>query len=102
MLTERSKMMREIEDQTEVSLRETERRAEDKRRESAFKDDRNSFLRARGITPVDEDADQIDEDALDVQRKAIARIEVDEAARILVDDVLLERAKQQPRAVMRD
>ncbi|WP_295406769.1 carboxy terminal-processing peptidase [uncultured Thiocystis sp.] len=101
MLTERSKMMREIEEQTQVSLRETERRAADEQRERAFKNDQDSFLRARGITPVDEDAEQIDEDALDVQRKAIARIEVDEAARILIDGVLLERAKR-PMAVMRD
>jgi carboxyl-terminal processing protease len=101
MLTERSKMMRDSEAQTQVSLRETERRAEDQRRERAFKDDQNRYLHALGITPVDEDAEQIDEDALEVQRKAIARIEVDEAARILVDDVLLERDSP-PRSVMRD
>lgn len=101
MLTERSQLMRENEERTQISLRETERRAEDQQRERTFKDDQQRFLRALGITPVDEDADQIDEDALDAQRKAIARIEVDEAARILIDGVLLERGNL-PRAVMRD
>ncbi len=101
MLTERSKLMRDAEAQTQVSLRETDRREEDKRRERAFKELQNRFLQARGITPVDEDADQIDEDALDAQRKAIARIEVDEAARILADRILMERERQ-PRAVMKD
>ncbi|MBS1202776.1 MAG: tail-specific protease, partial [Chromatiaceae bacterium] len=81
--------------------RESDRRAEDKRREHAFKDEQNRFLRSRGITPVDEDADQIDEDALDAQRDAIARIQVEEAARVLADSILMENAER-PRAAMRN
>jgi carboxyl-terminal processing protease len=51
---------------------------------------------------VDEDSEeQIDEDLLDAQREAIARIQVDEAARILADAILLDRTDR-PRAVMRD
>lgn len=101
MLSERSKLAQDIEEQKVVSLREQDRRAEDDRRERVFKDDQARFLRARGITPIDEDADEIDEDKLEVQRKAISRIEVDEAARILIDDIMLQQSKQ-PKAAMRN
>jgi carboxyl-terminal processing protease len=102
MLVERSKLMRDVEAQTHVSLNEQARREEDKMRGSVFKEQQNSYLRARGIAPVDEDAEeQIDEDLLDAQREVIARIQVDEAARILADAVLLDRTDR-PRAVMRD
>ena len=101
MLEKRNQVMKEVESQTQVSLRESDRRAEDKRREHAFKDEQNRFLRSRGITPVDEDADQIDEDALDAQRDAIARIQAEEAARVLADSILMENAER-PRAAMRN
>lgn len=102
MLIERSKLMRDVEAQTHVSLQERARREEDERRGSVFKEQQDSYLRARGIAPVDEDSEeQIDEDLLDAQREAIARIQVDEAARILADAILLDRTDR-PRAVMRD
>jgi carboxyl-terminal processing protease len=101
MLTERSKLALDVEEQKQVSLREQDRREEDDRRERRFKEDQERFLRDRGITPVDEDADQIDEDAVEVQRKAISRIEIDEAARILVDGIQFERASG-PQAAMRN
>ena len=99
MLDQRNKMMAEVAAQTRVSLRESDRRSEDKRRESAFDDQRDAFLRSRGIKPVDEDADRVDEDALDAQREAIARIQVEEAARVLADGILLE-GESRPRAAM--
>lgn len=101
MLVERSKLTRDLEKETQVSLRESERRAQDKVRGSVFKDLQDSFLRARGMTPINEEAEQIDEDALEAQRKVIARIQVDEAARILADALLMEQ-QNRPRAVMRD
>jgi carboxyl-terminal processing protease len=101
MLVERSKLMRDVEAQTHVSLQEQTRREEDKRRGSVFKEQQDAYLRARGIAPVDEDDEQVDEDLLDAQREAIARIQVEEAARILADAVLLDRTER-PRAVMRD
>lgn len=101
LLVERSKLVRDVENDKEVSLRERDRREEDAQRERRFKDDQNRFLRALGMTPVDEDADQVDETALEEQRKVIGRIEVEEAARILVDEILLERGNR-PRAVMRN
>ena len=101
LLVERSKLMRDVENDKEVSLRERDRREEDAQRERRLEDDQNRFLRALGMTPVDEDADQVDETALEAQRKVIARIEVEEAARILVDGILLERGNR-PRAVTRN
>ena len=102
MLTERSRLVREVEEQKRVSLRESERRAEDERRNQRFKDDQERFLRARGLTPVDEEADQVDEEALEKQREVIARIEAEEAARILADGILMQRTDNGPRAVMRN
>jgi carboxyl-terminal processing protease len=101
MLIERSKFMRDIEEQTHVSLKEQARREEDERRGSVFKEQQNNYLRARGIAPVDEDDEQVDEDLLEAQSEVIARIQVDEAARILADSILLGRADR-TRAVMRD
>lgn len=101
MLESRARAMKEAQDQTIVSLRESDRRAESKRRERLFKDEQDRFLRSRGINPVDEDAEQVDEEALDVQRNAIARIQVEEAARVLADSILAEGADR-PRAAMRD
>lgn len=101
MLIERSKLMRDIEDQKQVSLNEQARREEDERRGKVFKEQQNSYLQARGIAPVDEDEEGVDEDLLDAQREAIARIQVDEAARILADSILLDRTTK-TRAVMRD
>ncbi|MTW20190.1 carboxy terminal-processing peptidase [Allochromatium palmeri] len=102
MLTERSRLVREVEEQKQVSLRESERRAEDEQRNQRFKADQEQFLRARGLTPIDEDADQVDEEALEKQREVIARIEAEEAARILADGILMQRGNNGPRAVMRD
>lgn len=101
MLESRARAMKEAQDQTIVSLRESDRRAESKRRERLFKDEQDRFLRSRGINPVDEDAEQVDEEALDAQRNAIARIQVEEAARVLADSILAEGADR-PRAAMRD
>ncbi len=101
MLTKRSKLMRDAEEQKQVSLHERDRRAQEQQRDRKFKDEQDRFLRSKGITPVDEDADQIDEDALEAQRKAIARIEIEEAARIIADGIQMQRGDS-PRAAMRD
>ena len=101
MLTERRKLLRDLDAQQQVSLRERDRRNEDEVHERRVKTDQERFLISRGIKPVDEDADQVDEDALEAQRKTIARIEVEESARILADGIQMEQAKS-PRAVMRD
>jgi carboxyl-terminal processing protease len=101
MLKAREQVLREVDDQTVVSLREKDRRIESDRRERILKDQRNTFLRARGVEPVDEDADDVDQDALEKQQDVIARIQVTEAARILADAIRPENHGR-PRAVMRD
>ena len=100
MLTARERVLKEVDDQTRVSLREKDRRAESSRRERVLKDQRNEFLRAQGFEPLDEDADDVDLDALEKQQEIIGRIQATEAARILADAIQLESAVR-PRAVMR-
>ncbi|MCG6863057.1 MAG: carboxy terminal-processing peptidase [Chromatiaceae bacterium] len=101
MLTAREQVLREVEDQTIVSLQEKDRRLESERRERVLKDQRDAFLRANGVDPVDEDADDVDQDALEKQQEIIARIQVGEAARILADSIRYG-SPSRPRAVMRD
>jgi len=101
MLMAAEEVLREVDEQTVVSLREQERRIESKRRELVLKDQRDAFLRAQGIKPVDEEAEDVDEAALEKQQEVIQRIQVKEAARILADSIRFD-APGRPRAVMRD
>ncbi|NBC47589.1 MAG: tail-specific protease [Gammaproteobacteria bacterium] len=102
MLIAQGRVLSEIEAQDEVSLSERERRAESKRRDEVLKEQKAAFLRARGIEPVDEDADDVDEEALERQQEIIDRILTEEAARILADIIVERRADERPRAAMRD
>jgi len=101
MLIAREQVLGELEDQIVVSLRERDRRIESKRRERVLKDQRNAFLRTQGIHPVDEDADEVDQDALEKQQEVIARIQVKETTRILADAIRLG-SRGWPRSAMRD
>jgi len=101
MLSARERLLREIDEETVVSLREPDRRKESERRDAVLKDQRNKFLRAQGVTPVDEDAEDVDEEALEAQEKVISRIQATEAARILADS-LVATAANRPRAAMRN
>ena len=85
MLTEREQILREIEQQTIVSLRENDRKIDARRRERILKHQRDDFLRTQGLIPVDEDADHVDEEALEKQQDVIDLIQVREAAGILAD-----------------
>ena len=102
MLFSQAQILSEIEAQDQVSLSERERRAESDRRDQVLKEQKAAFLRARGIEPVDEDADEVDEEALEEQQEVIDRILTQEAARILADIIVLQGADQRPRAAMRD
>jgi carboxyl-terminal processing protease len=102
MLTAQGRVLSEIESQDHVSLSERERRAESDRRDRVLKEQKATFLRARGIEPVDEDADQVDEEALERQQEIIDRILTEEAARILADVIVQQGASDRPRAAMRD
>jgi len=100
MLYARERVLKDVDDQTVVSLRERDRRLESKQRERMLNEQRDAFLRSQGIEPVDEDAEDPDEEALEKQQDAIARIQVTEAARILADAIRLD-SNALPRAVMR-
>jgi carboxyl-terminal processing protease len=100
MLTAREHVLRELEEQTVVSLRESDRQIESDRRERILKHQRDEFLRTQGITPVDEDAEDVDEDALEKQQEVMDMIQVREAASILAD--ALGGNAVRPRAAMRD
>ena len=102
MLTARGQLLNEINDQNVVSLRESERRIESDRRDKVLKQERDRFLRARGIEPVDEEADNVDEDALEAQQEVIDRIQAEEAARILADLIVGMQGAERPRSAMRD
>jgi carboxyl-terminal processing protease len=67
-----------------------------------LKDEKARFLRSRGIEPVDEDADDVDEDALEAQQEVIDRILAEEAARILGDAINARGIGARPRAAMSD
>jgi carboxyl-terminal processing protease len=101
MLIARNRVLTELDDQKVVSLREQDRQVETKRREKVLEDDKNAFLRSQGIKPVDPDAEHPDEEALEKEREAIARIQVDEAARILADAIRMGN-KATPKAAMRN
>ncbi|MBK5942123.1 carboxy terminal-processing peptidase [Halochromatium roseum] len=102
MLFDQARILSEIEAQDEVSLSASERRAESDRRDQVLKEKKAGFLRARGIEPVDEDADEVDEEALEKQQEVIDRILTQEAARILADMIVLQGADERLRAAMRD
>jgi carboxyl-terminal processing protease len=102
MLTAQGRILSEIDAQETVSLRERTRRAEADRRDRVLKDEKARFLRSRGIEPVDEDADDIDEDALEAQQEVIDRILAEEAARILADAIKTRDVDARPRAAMSD
>ena len=102
MLSAQGRILSEIDAQDTVSLREGARRAEADRRDRVLKDEKARFLRSRGIEPVDEDADDVDEDALEAQQEVIDRILAEEAARILADAINARGVGARPRAAMSD
>lgn len=102
LLTAQGRILSEIDGQKTVSLRESERRAESERRDRVLKDEKARFLRTRGVEPVDEEADDVDEEALEAQQRIIDRIQTKEAARILADLISDRDDPARPRAAMSD
>nr|MBP6261601.1 carboxy terminal-processing peptidase [Chromatiaceae bacterium] len=87
MLTARERVLRELDDEETVSLKETDRRVQADRREKILKHQRDEFLRAQGETPIDEEAEDVDEEVLERQQKVVEQIQIREAASILADVV---------------
>lgn len=100
MLSARENLLQELDDQKTVSLHEKQRQVESDRREKILKEQKNDFLRSQGITPVDTDADEQDEEALEKEREAIGSIQLNEAVRILADYIQFGTSGR-PRAAMR-
>lgn len=100
MLESQGRVLSEIDAQHTLSLREQERKQESDQRDRVLKDEKARFLRARGVEPVDETAENVDEDALEAEQKVIDRIQVDEAARILADVIVDSEGTERPRAAM--
>jgi carboxyl-terminal processing protease len=98
MLSEQERLLREMEDVDTVSLNEERRRAESDKREKELKEQRKQYLLSQGITPRPEDAEE-DPEAEEQEQKAIAQIQLKEAARVLADFVL-ETDENRPRAAM--
>lgn len=87
MLTARERVLRELDDEKTVSLKESDRRIQADRREKILKHQRDEFLRAQGETPIDEEAEDVDEEVLERQQKVVEQIQIREAASILADVV---------------
>jgi len=102
MLSDQGNLLKELDESKTLSLKEKQRRIESEEREKRLKKERASYLLSQGITPKDNRHDDEDDSELDDQeRKAIGRIQLNEAARILADLVRGE-AEDRPRAAMRD
>ncbi|MCU7837823.1 MAG: carboxy terminal-processing peptidase [Candidatus Thiodiazotropha sp. (ex Troendleina suluensis)] len=98
MLVDREKRFLELDKRTEVSLLERRRRTEWDDREHEQLLHKNRFRASQGMTSIKslEQADK-DVDADDKESEATQRIELNEAARILMDSIRM----QAPMAVMR-
>ncbi len=87
MLIARERLLRELDEEENVSLKEANRRIQSEHREKILKNQRDDFLRAQGLNPVDDETEDADEEALEAQQKIIDRIQIREAASILADAV---------------
>jgi carboxyl-terminal processing protease len=100
MLIKEQERLAELEKRTEVTLLESRRRAEWDQREQERLERKNRFRISQGLSALDpkQAEDQEDnEEADDAENEATNHIQLDEAARILVDSIRLTA----PIAVMR-
>ncbi len=98
MLVDREKRFEDLDERSEVSLLESTRRAEWEEREKERLLHKNRFRLSQGLDAIKLESDQkIDEEEGSEESEATHRIELNEAARILVDSIRL----QAPVAVMR-
>ncbi|MEJ2394759.1 MAG: carboxy terminal-processing peptidase [Candidatus Thiodiazotropha sp.] len=98
MLVDREKRFEDLDERSEVSLLESTRRAEWEKREKERLLHKNRFRLSQGLDAIKLESDQkIDEEEGSEESEATHRIELNEAARILVDSIRL----QAPVAVMR-
>ncbi|MCU7842953.1 MAG: carboxy terminal-processing peptidase [Candidatus Thiodiazotropha sp. (ex Monitilora ramsayi)] len=98
MLVDREKRFKDLDRRTEISLLESKRRSEWDQREEERLLHKNRFRTSQGLDAIKQkDEREATEDDDGEESKATRRIELNEAARILVDSIRLEA----PMAVMR-
>jgi carboxyl-terminal processing protease len=98
MLVDREKRFEDLDERSEVSLLESKRRAEWDKREKERLLHKNRFRLSQGLDAIEQESDpKVDEEGGSEESEATHRIELNEAARILVDSIRL----QAPVAVMR-
>ncbi len=99
MLLEQEKRIQEIEERTEITLLESQRKLEWDQREKARMDHKNRFRIASGMESIktDRDREDHDDEADKAESEAASLIQLNETARILADSIHLRA----PRAVMR-
>jgi carboxyl-terminal processing protease len=97
MLVDLEKRFKDLDKQTEISLLESKRRAEFEKREEERLLHKNRFRTSQGLKAIEQEEDLENRDDDDEEGKAARRIELNEAARILVDSIRLHA----PMAVMR-
>ncbi len=87
MLTHQSQWLKSMETNKKVSLHEKRRRIKSGAQEKRIKEERKRYLLSQGIKAQDTSlsVDELDLDASDRERKAIDKIQLNEAARILTD-----------------
>ncbi len=101
MLSKQDQLLQEREDIQSVSLNEDERRKESDELEERLKKYRNGFLLSQGITPREDDGDDdVDSEVDEKENEVIAKIQLNEAVRILADYIHIEE-QNKPRAAMR-
>ncbi|MES9859897.1 MAG: carboxy terminal-processing peptidase [Candidatus Thiodiazotropha sp. 4PDIVS1] len=98
MLVDQEKRFLELDKRTEVSLLEKQRRNEWQEREHERLLHKNRFRASQGLTAIkDTDQKDSDDDPDEKETEATSRIELNEAARILMDSIRVA----EPMAVMR-
>ena len=98
MLVDQEKRFLELDKRTEVSLLEKRRRSEWEDREHERLLHKNRFRASQGLTAIkSSDQPDVDDDQDDKETEATHRIELNEAARILMDSIRVS----EPMAVMR-
>ncbi len=104
LLEEEQHMLDDLDKQKKVTLLESKREQEWKKKEALRQEYKNRFRASVGLPPVKDDKDDKKEaPAKDREKEAKAtdRILLNEAARILADYVKLRREEESPRAAMR-
>jgi len=101
LLEEEEHMLESLDEQKKVTLFESKRKAEWKKRESQRQEYKNRFRASVGLPPLKQDKKERSPEDREKEAEATDRILLNESARILADYVKLQREAMSPRAAMR-